>query len=260
MVPYADNVTKYQFDVSMDPNNKDQVMVKAKHTFTGNSRIANSNKALYYELYQPEDWRNYGGWDDKESMSAAQQENFSAQISKYKAEARILKPKFMEDQLKQDFSDVVKYDRFRLVQDGRHMRRQQLIFEEDFTLGEMVLFAGKSILLKLPGFLTNQLKLTGEERFRNYDANLGVQKSIEYQVKFIVPAGYKVFGLAELNQLVENETGIFKSEAKFENGTVIVNAVKTYKQNIVSKDDWPKMLEWIDAASNFCQQKILLRQ
>jgi hypothetical protein len=260
IVPYTDNISQYQFNVTMDPTNKDQLLVKAKHTFKGNNRLANSDKVLYYELYQPEDWRTYGGWDDKEAMNNAQQESLSEQISKYKAEARKIKPKFMEDQLKQDFDDVIKYDRFRLVQDGRHMRKQELIFEEDYTLGEMVLYAGKSILVKLPGFLTNQLKLSGEERIRNYDAYLGVQKSFDYQIKFTVPTGYKVLGLKELNQLVENETGSFKSEAKLENGIVTIQAVKTYKQSKVSREDWPKMLEWIDAANNFSKQKILLRQ
>lgn len=260
VVPFADNLSQYQYNVSMDAVNKDLLVVKAKHTFKGNNRLANCDKVLYYELYQPEDWKTYGGWDDKEAMNNAQQESLSEQISKYKAEARKIKPKFMEDQLKQDFDDVIKYDRFRLVQDGRHMRKQELIFEEDYTLGEMVLYAGKSILVKLPGFLTNQLKLSGEERIRNYDAYLGVQKSFDYQIKFTVPTGYKVLGLKELNQVVENETGSFKSEAKLENGIVTIQAVKTYKQSKVSREDWPKMLEWIDAANNFSKQKILLRQ
>lgn len=259
VVAFSENATRYAYDISMDATNKELLLVKAKHTHKNNNRIVQSDKLLRYELYQPEDWQTYGGWDDKEALSTAQQESLSEQIARYRSEARKLKPRFMEEQLKEEFEEVVKYDRFRLVQDGRHMRKQDLIYEEDYALGEMVQFAGKSILVKLPGYLTNQLKLSGDERTRLYDAYLNNQKQYIYQIKFTVPAGYKVLGLSGLNQKVENETGSFVSEAKLENGIITIMATKTYKQAIVAKQDWPKMLEWIDAAYNFSQQKILLR-
>jgi hypothetical protein len=236
------------------------LVVKAKHNHKNNNRITNSSKLLQYELYEPEDWKTYGGWDDKEALSQAQQDALNERISQYRSEARKLKPKFMEDQLKEEFDEVIKYDRFRLVQDGRHMRKQELQYEEDFTLGDMVQYAGKSILIRLPGFLTNQLKLSGDDRIRSYDAYLNTQRTFNYQVKFLVPPGYKVLGFAELNQKIENETGSFSSQAKLENGLVIIQATKVYKQNIVATDKWPLMLEWIDAAYNFSQKKILLRQ
>jgi hypothetical protein len=260
VVPFSDNVTQYSYDVLMNATNTDVLMVKAKHSHKNNNRVANSDRLLYYELYQIEDWKTYGGWDDKETLTAAQQENLDGQITRYKAEARKLKPKFMEEKLKEEFSEVIKYDRFRLVQDGRHMKKQELIYEEDYTLGEMVQYAGKSMLVKLPGFLTNQLKLTGEERTRLYDAYLNTQRSYQYQVKFTVPVGYKVSGLADMNQVVDNETGRFESTAKLENGVVMITATKTYKDAFVEKAKWPLMLEWIDAAYNFSQKKILLRQ
>jgi hypothetical protein len=260
VVSYTENVSSYTYEVSMDAANKDLLVVKAKHAHKNNNRIANSGALLHYELYEPEDWKTYGGWDDKEGLSQAQQAGLSEQISKYRAEARKMKPKFMEGQLKEDFDEVTKYDRFRLVQDGRHMRKQELMYEEDYTLGEMVLYAGKSILVKLPGFLTSQLKISGDERTRQFDAYLTTQKSFKYQIRFTVPYGFKVLGLNDLNKKVENETGSFVSEAKLENGVVILQATKIYKQNIVTKEEWPKMLEWLDAAYNFSQQKILLRQ
>jgi hypothetical protein len=258
--PFSENYSSYSYDVNMDPAKTDLLMVKAKHQLANNNRIAESGKLLNYELYEPDDWKTYGGWDEMESLPASQQEMINEKITKYRTEARKLKPQFMEDQLKEDFADVVKYDRFRLVQDGRHMKKQNLMYEEDYTLGEMVQYAGKSILVKLPGFLTNQLRLSGDDRTRQYDAHIGNQRSFQYQVKFTVPAGYKVFGLADLNQKVDNETGMFESKAVFENGVVTITASKVYKMELVEKASWPRMLEWIDAAYNFSQKRILLRQ
>lgn len=260
VVPYSENHTLYTYDVSMAPDSLDLLLVKAKHTLKNENRINASEQVLEYELYEPDDWRTYGGWDDKETLSQSQLDNLNEKIANYRKEARKLKPEFMKEQLKDDFDEVVKYERFRLVQDGRNMRKQELIYEEDFTLGEMIQHAGKSILVRIPGFLSNQLQITGDERVRQFDAMLPTQRSFTYQIRFTVPEGYKVLGLSNLNKSVDNETGSFTAKATFENGVVVIEAKKIYKQKTVSKDNWPKMLEWLDEAYNFSQQRILLRK
>jgi hypothetical protein len=260
VVPFSDNKSSFNYQVSFNAANIDQLVVTSQQEHFQNNRDGHINKVMTYELYQFEDWRTYGGWDDKEAMRPEQQDQLNAEISKYRAEGRKLKPIFMENQLKEEFDDVVSYQRFHLSQDGRSIRKPALIFQEDFTVGDMVQHAGKSLLVKLPGFLTNQLQLTDEQRVRQYDADLRTARTLQYQIQFNVPAGYNVLGLEDLNKQVDNETGSFTSSATLENNVLTIKATKIYKKIYVKKEDWPKMLEWIDAAYGFSQKRILLRK
>lgn len=260
IVPHTDNVSNFNYQVSMSAANPDHLVVTSMQEHLRNNRDGNIGKAMTYEIYQFDDWKTYGGWDDTEAMRPEQQDQLNADISKYRAEGRKLKPQFMETQLKDEFSDVISYQRFQLTQDGRNMRKPALIYHEDFTLGDMVLHAGKSLLIKLPEFLTNQLQLTDEQRNRQYDADMRNLRTYNYIIQFTVPAGYKVLGLEELNLQKENETGAFISSATLANNVVTIKTSKMYKQLLVKKEDWPKVMEWVDAAYAFSQKKILLRK
>ncbi|HSC53621.1 MAG TPA: DUF3857 domain-containing protein [Phnomibacter sp.] len=260
VIPLAENKSSFNYQVSLSAANIDHLVVTSKQEHLQNNRDGHIDKVMTYELYQFEDWKTYGGWDDKEAMPPAQQDQLNTEISKYRAEGRKLKPIFMENQLKGEFDDVVSYQRFHLLQDGRSLRKPALIFQEDFTVGDMVQHAGKSLLVKLPGFLTSQLQLTDEQRVRQYDADLSTARTLQYQIQFNVPAGYNVLGLEDLNKQVDNETGSFTSSAALENNVLTIKATKIYKVTYVKKEDWPKMLEWIDAAYGFSQKRVLLRK
>jgi glutamate racemase len=59
---------------------------------------------------------------------------------------------------------------------------------------------------------------------------------------------------------VDNEIGIFSTKAVIEGNVLKMNIKKMYKQTRISKDNFSKMLEFIDAAYNFSQRRILLKK
>jgi hypothetical protein len=193
-------------------------------------------------------------------LPLARRDALSERIAKYKREGQRLKPKYMERQLKNEYNDVVKYTAFRMVQDGRNWKKTALQYSEDFELGDMVRHAGKSLLVAVPGLISNQLQIKSKERVRQYDIDVRYAKQYKWNISFAIPAGYTVYGLEDLQQNIDNATGSFVSTATVQNGTLIINTVKTYKQARITKDNWPDMLKWIDAAYNFEQKKILLRK
>jgi hypothetical protein len=59
---------------------------------------------------------------------------------------------------------------------------------------------------------------------------------------------------------VENKWGGFTSTAKEENGKIVIESNKHYDVNFVPKDEWPKVIEFLNAAYQLTEQKILLKK
>ena len=255
----ADNTSETNITASLNIETEN-LLVSSNQEYKGNSRAAQVYAAMMYENYVPMDWRTYGGYDELEELPVARRDALSERIAKYKREAQRLKPKYMERQLKDEFNDVVKYTAFRMVQDGRNWKKTSLQYGEDFELGDRVRHAGKSILVAVPGLISNQLQIKNKERSRQYDIDVRYPRQYKWNISFAIPAGYTVYGLEDLQQNIDNATGSFVSTATIQNGTLMINTTKTYKQARISKDNWPDMLKWIDAAYNFGQKKILLRK
>jgi hypothetical protein len=66
-------------------------------------------------------------------------------------------------------------------------------------------------------------------------------------------------GLKELNSTVDNEVGTFSCTAEEQNGNVVLTIKKVYKKPVNSKDKWPLMLAFVDAAYNNSFRYILLK-
>jgi len=89
---------------------------------------------------------------------------------------------------------------------------------------------------------------------------MGFPRSLRNVISFTIPDGYKAVGIQNLNMNIDNETGTFAVQASVEGNTLSILVKKLYKQVTVKKEDWPKLLEMLDAAFNFSQKKILLKK
>ena len=254
-----ENGSDYVMDVSLDLASEN-LNVNSNQKYRGNSRDRQINTALMYENFVPTDWRTYGGYDELDELPELRRDALNERISKYRKEGQRLKPLYMEKELKREYPDVIKYNAFRLVQDGRSFKKPELEYTEDFQLGDFVRHAGKSLLVSIPSLVSSQLQIKGDERTRQYDIDVRYARQIKWTISFTIPAGYNVYGLEDLQNKIENETGGFVSTASVAGGKLVIVATKTYKQPLINKANWPIMLQWIDAAYNFSQKKILLRK
>ncbi|MEO7310186.1 MAG: hypothetical protein ABIX01_07315 [Chitinophagaceae bacterium] len=259
IVNYANNSSDYILDASLDLATEN-ITVTSNQEYKGNSRDREINNALMYENFLPLDWKTYGGYDELDELPEIRRDALNERILRYRKEGQRLKPLYMEKQLKGEYPDVVKYNAFRLLQDGRSFKKSELRYAEDFLLGDFVRHAGKSLLVSIPSLVSSQLQVKGEERTRQYDIDVRFARQIKWTINFAIPAGYKVLGLEDLQNNIENETGGFVSTAILQPGKLVIVATKTYKQPRISKANWGAMLQWLDAAYNFSQKKILLRK
>jgi len=147
-----------------------------------------------------------------------------------------------------------------LNSDGRNWKKQELSFTNKYELTDMLSFAGQNLLINVPGLIGEQLYVNREERNREVDAFMGFPRSLRNIINFTIPDGYKVVGLNNLNINIDNETGTFAVMATVEGNQLSILVKKRYKQMIVKKENWGKLLQFLDAAFTFSQKKILLKK
>jgi hypothetical protein len=85
-------------------------------------------------------------------------------------------------------------------------------------------------------------------------------RSFENEITFNIPEGYSVSGLEKLNKKVENETGGFVSTAEIKGNQLVIKTLKYYKNYFEPNANWNKMIQFLDAAYQFTQEKVLLKK
>lgn len=85
-------------------------------------------------------------------------------------------------------------------------------------------------------------------------------RSFENEITFNIPEGYSVSGLEKLNKKVENETGGFVSTAEVKGNQLVIKTLKYYKNYFEPNTNWNKMIQFLDAAYQFTQEKVLLKK
>lgn len=255
-----DNVTINTITASIDTASRNMVITHQK-TASGMSKQFYNVQALIYTPALDDDHRSYGGEDDlRGSMKGDALEKYEERLRERKKEDKTRKLEYMKDALREDFDNIDIYSEFTLNADGRTWRKQELTYTNKYQLSDMVKLAGNNLLVSVPGLIGEQLFVSADERKREVDAYMGFQRSLRNVINFTIPDGYKAVGIQNLNMNIDNETGTFAVQASVEGNTLSILVKKLYKQITVKKENWPMLLEMLDAAFNFSQKKILLKK
>jgi hypothetical protein len=255
---YDENKGLYQLYVSVDTSLK-WLDVDRTSAYTGIHKERNSYSALHFTPYMLTDAKTFDGPDDFGNAASRYLNQIDQQKQALIDEFNERKPEYMKNQLEDDLGTTVKYKEFKMVTEGRTFGKAELMYKEKFQVDEKIRKAGKKLLINLPGLMGSQLQIRNEERTRNFDIDISYPRKLKWQINLTIPGGYTVEGFDNLNSKVDNETGSFTTTAKVDGNTLILEIEKLYKQKNVSKDKWPQMLEFIDAAYNFTHKYVLLK-
>lgn len=247
-------------DASFADATNENMKIVSVTSYKGITKEDNSGPALQYTTVYDVDYLSYYGENEIDLLPEKRQDEIMRLMQARKDEYKKRKPDYMKQRLQDEYGNVVSYDNFTLVTDGRTFNKQELKYSETFVLGEMVKNAGKNYLLNIPGLMGGQVQVKPEDRQRKYDVDVRYPKIFVWNISYTIPAGYTVKGVAGLNQQVENEAGSFVTKAIVEGNVLKLNIKKVYKQVKVKKENFGKMLEFIDAAYNFSQKWILLKK
>jgi hypothetical protein len=255
-----DNVTTNTITATMDTATRNMVVTLQK-AVTGLSKRNYNYAALRYTTAFDDDHRSYGGEDDvRAGLRGAALDSYEDKLRERKKEDKARKLEQMDEELRDDFDNLSSYTEFTLNSDGRTWRKQELNYTNKFELADMVKIAGSNLLVSVPGLIGDQLWVPQDERKREVDADMDYPRSLRNIISFAIPAGYKAVGVQNLNMNMENETGIFAVQASVEGSNLNILVKKIYKNVVIKKEQWPALMQMLDAAFNFSQKKILLKK
>lgn len=136
----------------------------------------------------------------------------------------------------------------------------EFCYEVNYILEGLVKKAGDNLILDAGKLIGSQWVPTEKDRNRTVDAYYPTAMMFENEIRIQIPDGYQVQGLEVLRYNVNNEYGSFESEASQKDHTIVIKTKKIYKKSFIPKNDWPKLLEMIDQANDFCAQSLVLKK
>lgn len=216
--------------------------------------------ALAYTPYMESDCRNYDGESMWEGLDARTADARIGQFNKIKKDWKEKdKPAYMKSLEEEDLGyEVSSFDNFQVQSDGRSYKKQQLVYNEKFTVANVSSFAGEDIVIGLPSFIGGQTRIEKEEQQpRSYSISVRYPRKINWHIEMPVPAGYTAAGLENLHKSVNNNCAEFTSVAKLQNNTVIIDVTKTYKAANFKAEEWQQLLDMLNAAYDFSKAKIV---
>lgn len=165
----------------------------------------------------------------------------------------------MKDRLSTKHFKVEDYTKLEIVESGRFGETNNLVFKESFILSGLTAKGGEYFVLDLGRLLGQQMEIIdSEDSLRTQDIYLSFPRRIEYELKFEIPGGMKVDGAENFTINVVNDAGSYVVTTEVRDGMLIVKAVKTYNKDFLDKNEWNKVLDFVNAASDLNNKKIIL--
>ena len=279
-IPYKKtNITSSNFKTNNISNNLDisinedfsSITIDSKSTFKGATKTYFTKYALLNEDYFDADKKKFDPLYEENKKKYNPKTNRVSKNTQFKLDEESRKEEAEKkekiekkyDKLKEYYKDdynISKYNQFKLVSDGRFIETPDLIVEENFNSEDFINKTCRNHIFNIGALLGKQLELEKEDLERNSDIHLSFPKSINYSIKIKIPNGYVVEGLNQLNTNIDNTMGSFISKVKEESGFIIIETTKNYKVLNANKNDWKNFVDFLEAAYDFSQKKVVFKK
>ncbi|MBX9851978.1 MAG: DUF3857 domain-containing protein [Cytophagaceae bacterium] len=174
----------------------------------------------------------------------------------------------LQNDIKTDF-ELVKYGKYEIDYKGRgyllvddstvRSEKNPFVFHDDFTIKGLLKKAGSNYFFEAGKLLGAQVEIPEKELERKFNINYN-PRAYQTEIKFKIPEGYTLEGIENLNMNISNETGHFISSAAIEEEYLIIQISKQYTHAFEKKEDWPKVVAFLNAANKFTQVKVLMKK
>ncbi len=258
---HKDNISKVISNLSITSDFNTINVAKTSSLYGHNKEFEQESKVLFYD-YVNEDYEKYGTTPvldlvrNKKKKEQYKKE-FDALIKKIKDN----KNESFKTEAENEYG--VKLDKHELVikNTGRFGKNDPLIYDEKFDItNSLIKKAGPNYIVEIGKFISSQVDIEEKENKRTNNVYSIFPRTYEYTINLDIPAGYTVAGLEKLNVNVENVTGSFKTVAQVKGNKLNIVSTKCYYHSYEPNANWSKMIEFLDAAYQFSQEKILLKK
>lgn len=143
---------------------------------------------------------------------------------------------------------------------GVRHNNPDFIYSSTFGMEGLVKKAGNNILIDIGKLQGSTLKATPNLPKRRLDIYMPFARSVQSQIILQVPEGYAAEGINDLNRKIENSSGCFIVEASSDGKAVSLTIKKSFNHSFESIGNWDKLVEIIEAASEWTNTKLLLKK
>lgn len=222
-----------------------------------------TNDVINWYDFIEDDRAKYQTTPLEETVKKKEKEKLLQKIAAEKEKEIKEREEAIKKNLEEEISDikVVSLDNFKLEQIGLWSEKPELKFTETHTVEGIVKKVGNNYTVDAGKLIGSQVDLDEKEiKERKYDVFFEYARSYNENITINIPDGYDVQGLDKFNYAIDNQTGGFVSTAKKEGNKVIITANKYYKNNFEPTANWSMIVEFVEAAFQFTQQKLLLKK
>ncbi len=257
------NITTVTFDVNLNADDNSKIDVKRSVVAKGHNKEAHQYLVVTdYDYLKEYDLPKYQA--ESSHLIGGLLKQYNKEKEKY--EQRLTQDYNERDKkLKDDIESsmnvkVAEYKNFKLKTIGMWDYAPNTEYTDEFTIENLTKKAGPNYILELAKLIEKQTEITDKQRTRDRDIYMNNARKFVNVINFTIPEGYTVEGLENLNKEVKNSTGGFKCTAVVEGNTLKITTEKYYSGNYFEAKDWPKMVEFLDAAVAFTNAKVLLKK
>lgn len=257
-----ENISKSK--VSLELNNMESIDVVMNTKTFGHQKSFYQNKLMTPLDLMDEEFDRFIGIFNPEAKTVTskkfirQSTTIEGEIANFLKERDEKLKKYLEEDLEVTLAEG---DSFEVIQTGRFSKDDPFEFQHSFTLeNQWIKKAGPNYLIEIGKAMSAQRSIKEEDRERDIDIDMSFARSFENEIELLIPEGYEAVGIDKLNKSVANETGSFESKAHIEGNKLILKTKKVYAKHHIEKENWDKMLEFIDLAFELYQAKVMLKK
>jgi hypothetical protein len=171
----------------------------------------------------------------------------------------------LKDRFKEEISSEFEKDpkdllAWKVDNPGLRNAAPDLIYTTEFTVDGLMQRAGNNLILNIGKVVNSPLKLKPSQRTRKVDIYMPYARTLDCTVAFDIPQGYTVQGVDKLNKTLNNDCGSVTTSAQVQGNQLMVHFRRIYRHDQETADKWPQLLAIIDAATDFADQKVLLKK
>ncbi|CAC9973981.1 DUF3857 domain-containing protein [Flavobacterium panici] len=256
-----DNVTKVVTNVSMDAD-LSSLNVKRASEFYGHFKSDEQKDKLKFYDYVEEDYQKYGTERVIDKVgSKSKREQYNKEFDALKNKLKDIQKEDEKKSLSGEFDFEIENPTIKITNTGRYGDNSPVSYEEEFVIkNNFIKKAGENYIVEIGKMLTNQLEIDKKEVDRKNNVYMPFPRAFENEIVFEIPARYKISGIEKLNKNVQNSTGEFSSTAVLKDNKLIIKTVKKYNNYYEPNANWNKIVDFLEAAYQFTQEKVLLKK
>lgn len=257
------NLTHSRYNLSFDSSDLSRISVKREVSAKGNNKAYHQYLIFTNHDYLREyDKPQYQNFNYSELKSLVNEYSYLREKSEQQAvQENYERERRVKDDVESELdTKIAEYKNLNVASVGMWEDMPDTQYSDEFVIENGTKKAGKNFILEVGKFIEKQTELTDEQLQRDRDIHMGFARTFNSEVMLIIPEGYSVEGIDNLNMHVVNTYGGFTSSARVEQNKLVIRTSKYYTQNHCSAADWPHMVSFLNAAVKFSKSRILLKK